>query len=361
MEPTLNHWTTIFLLASAQGLFLAVMLWLRKPSSKILSSIVFLFSITLLYYVAYWSNYAQYLSAWFILVLGSTYLLAPLMYLYISNAPNDKLKWRQYWPHLVPFVLYFVSFVSFPTVRNYLDPESLKIYSLSASIFQNVHLLAYAAACLFLVYKNQQSYAEESKSWSKNVALAFLGFSLSFFTYFLMVWTGTLQREYDYGVSVMMAVFIYLVGYHGYNKAPNLKPRNNKKYERSGLTEQASGVLLSQLKKYMLNEKPFLDSNLKLNQLAEKVGISHHTLSQLINEQLGQNFSDFLNSYRIEEAKTLLARPRNQGDKIIDIAYQSGFNNKVTFNTAFKKTTGLSPSSFKGRQQEESLTHPQSA
>ena len=294
MEPTLNHWTTIFLLASAQGLFLAVMLWLRKPSSKILALVVFLFSITLLYYVAFWSNYTMHLSVWFSLVLGSTYLIAPLIYLYLSNAPNDKLSWKRHWPHLIPFVLYFLFFVSFPTVRNYLDLASLKVYSSSATIFQNIHLLTYAITCLYLVYKNQQSFAKESKSWSKIVAFAFLGFALSFLTYFLLVWTGALQREYDYGVSVMMATFIYLVGYHGYNKAPDLKPRSNKKYERSGLTKQASGVLLSQLKKYMHNEKPFLDSNLKLNELAEKVGISQHILSQLINEQLGQNFQIFL-------------------------------------------------------------------
>ena len=94
------------------------------------------------------------------------------------------------------------------------------------------------------------------------------------------------------------------------------------------------------------SEKVFLDPNLGLPQLAAKVHMSTHDLSFLINEGFGENFFQFINRYRVEEAKVLLKSSKHKHLNILGIAYESGFRSKSTFNTTFKKLTGLSPSQF---------------
>jgi AraC-like DNA-binding protein len=67
----------------------------------------------------------------------------------------------------------------------------------------------------------------------------------------------------------------------------------------------------------------------------------------VINERLEMNYSNFINSYRIQEAKILLFAPEKIDDSILDIAYEVGFNSKAVFNRAFKKFTGMTPSEFR--------------
>ena len=101
----------------------------------------------------------------------------------------------------------------------------------------------------------------------------------------------------------------------------------------------------------MDQRRPYIDSGLKLTDLAGQLDLSPNHLSQIINENLQQNFSDFINNYRIRHAKRLLSDQEYSQEKIINIAYDSGFNNKVSFNTAFKKFEGISPSDFRKKKQ----------
>lgn len=119
------------------------------------------------------------------------------------------------------------------------------------------------------------------------------------------------------------------------------------RYLRSTLTVEESQIALHRLRRLMEYDKPFLDSTLTLAALAERVGLPAHHLSQVINEQCGQNFADFVNSYRIEEAKRRLHDPHFAHYSILAISEDSGFHSKSTFNTAFKKHTGLTPSEFR--------------
>jgi AraC-like DNA-binding protein len=72
-----------------------------------------------------------------------------------------------------------------------------------------------------------------------------------------------------------------------------------------------------------------------------------HALSQVINEQFSSNFNDFINSYRVEDAKKMLMDPEGRNFTIASIAYDSGFNTLSAFNVAFKKFTGVTPSQFR--------------
>lgn len=109
-----------------------------------------------------------------------------------------------------------------------------------------------------------------------------------------------------------------------------------------------------QLSLLMENEKIFLDNDLNLPTVAEKLGISIHEASFLINETTKDNFYNFINKYRIEEAKRLLTSSKIDEFNILGIAFASGFNSKTAFNTTFKKLVGISPSQYSKEQKSSS-------
>jgi AraC-like DNA-binding protein len=81
--------------------------------------------------------------------------------------------------------------------------------------------------------------------------------------------------------------------------------------------------------------------------LAEKLRTTTHHLSQLINEGLGVNFADFVNQYRVGAVQEKLRDPARSHLKIEEIAYETGFNSKSTFQAAFKKFAGITPSEYR--------------
>ncbi|EAY30419.1 helix-turn-helix domain-containing protein [Microscilla marina] len=97
------------------------------------------------------------------------------------------------------------------------------------------------------------------------------------------------------------------------------------------------------LRMYLINEKPYLDNNLSLKLLAKALGMHANQLSWLINEKMGENFNQLINSYRVQQFKQLAQNPANAHLSIIGLAFESGFNSKTVFNTYFKKETGLTP------------------
>ncbi len=113
------------------------------------------------------------------------------------------------------------------------------------------------------------------------------------------------------------------------------------------LSEQRMAQIAADLKNVMLENQIFMEEELSLNKLSNAVNISENHISETLSQFLHMNFFHFVNSYRIELAKTLLLTT----DKLVStIAYEVGFNSKSTFNTAFKKQTGLTPSVFKKQQ-----------
>lgn len=96
----------------------------------------------------------------------------------------------------------------------------------------------------------------------------------------------------------------------------------------------------------MKEQQIYRENELGLDKLATRLGVSRHHLSQVINEQFGKNFFEYINSLRIADAQSLLQQ-QNDDLHIIDIAYQVGFNNKVSFYKAFKNETGMTPTEFR--------------
>ncbi len=103
------------------------------------------------------------------------------------------------------------------------------------------------------------------------------------------------------------------------------------------------------LQAYMINQKAYRNPSLSLAGLAKKVKMPQRTITDALNSCLGQNFKNFVNSYRIEAVKQALGDPALSHKTILDIAYAQGFNSKSTFNGAFKIMVGMTPSDYRQR------------
>ena len=96
----------------------------------------------------------------------------------------------------------------------------------------------------------------------------------------------------------------------------------------------------------MEENKPFLNPELSLPELAESLEVSRNQLSTVINKIHEKNFYEFVNQYRVNEVKRLMTDPANKHLKLISLAYDAGFNSKASFNRIFKQMTNMTPSQF---------------
>lgn len=117
---------------------------------------------------------------------------------------------------------------------------------------------------------------------------------------------------------------------------------------RSGSVDEADQALLQRLATHMAEAEPYLDANLTVDQLARQLGVATRDLSRAINEGLGRNFFELVSDYRIADARRRL-EAAEPGTTILQVMYDSGFNSKSVFNTAFKKATGMTPSAYRAR------------
>ncbi|MBW8683300.1 helix-turn-helix domain-containing protein [Chitinophaga rhizophila] len=155
---------------------------------------------------------------------------------------------------------------------------------------------------------------------------------------------------YHYNYLLVVAMVYWLAG--RYLLQPELftidhtKEAITPKYRKSGLQMAEKQTLYERLLEHMSVRRPFLEPDLTIFMLAEQLQVSRHHLSQVINEQSGSSFHDFINRFRIEAVKQRLAEPEAGNFSILGIAMDCGFNSKATFNTTFKKLTGMTPSAY---------------
>ena len=104
---------------------------------------------------------------------------------------------------------------------------------------------------------------------------------------------------------------------------------------------KTESLLSRNLKDLMEREKLYLNEKLSGNEMAETLGISRHQLSEVLNNELETNFYNFINHYRVEACKQKMANPKFGHYTLLAVALECGFNSKTTFNTVFKKETGM--------------------
>lgn len=148
------------------------------------------------------------------------------------------------------------------------------------------------------------------------------------------------------GLSLCLA---YLIGHKRpafFQTLQEVSQAARQKYARSLLSGVNRDALRESLKDLMEKEKLYRDEKLGLADLADELALSTHQVSELINQELGKNFSAFVNDYRIKEACELLQKEPDRS--ILDIAFEVGFATKSSFHRAFQKHTGKTPSEFRG-------------
>ncbi|MDR2389104.1 MAG: helix-turn-helix domain-containing protein [Tannerellaceae bacterium] len=125
-------------------------------------------------------------------------------------------------------------------------------------------------------------------------------------------------------------------------------------YLNYGLKKKDALALAERLKEYMDKEKPYINADLDLRDLAALLNVYPHYVTQVLNTLFNQNFYEFVNTYRVNEAKKHLEKSRRVNKiSILSIAYDCGFNSKSSFNRIFKRKTGMTPSEFRNHHKEE--------
>jgi len=170
--------------------------------------------------------------------------------------------------------------------------------------------------------------------------------------------TGLVQNPYSYyPLRLGSSLLIYWIGYQGFYRYVVLKDRillrkeirkraNPSKLIPTEIDERGE-LAYSEVDNYITENQKFLDPQLSLDSLSEELGKSTSHLSKLMNTHAGSNFPDYINKYRIAEAKKLLADSDFEAYTIVAIGLECGFNSKSTFYTAFKKFTGQTPTAYR--------------
>ena len=158
-------------------------------------------------------------------------------------------------------------------------------------------------------------------------------------------------------VWLMVSALMYAMGYFGlrqpeiftgkFSEERTASEPARKKYEKSTLSAEDSSEIVGRLHELIGSEKLYLNSALSLPDLAKRLAVSTHHLSQILNESIGVNFYEYVNGKRVEEAKQMLKDPKLNHLSIAGIGFEAGFNSLSAFNAVFKKHTGSTPSAFR--------------
>ena len=152
------------------------------------------------------------------------------------------------------------------------------------------------------------------------------------------------------------SLLVFYLGYHGFRQGivySAIEERSKKKsvkdelrYSKSGMSETESHSYKENLLKLMKEQRPYLNNNLTIRELASLVGLTEHNISEVINVGVGVSFFDFINSYRVTEFSERVVQPENENITLLALAMECGFSSKSSFNRIFKKSTGMTPSQF---------------
>ena len=302
-------------------------------------------------------------------------LYGPLIFLFARQTlTSDKLSAKDCL-HFLPFTVMFFYVLaerqigfSHPAFYIFYRPVPgliLKLVSLSA-----YHMLALRHWTRYR--RSLKNYFSETQrlqmSWIRQlITSSFIVCSIIAVALYLLYVNHPKSLPYRYWFAVL-TVFIYWVSYSalvqpsvfsvikGYAKnekmvSPELPKlvihRAAKKYLNSGLSSGDMLAIQRALKKVTEEHKPYLNPELTINDLAALVPCNRHHLSQVLNDSLKNSFYDYINYYRVEEAKQLLLNAAKENHKISSIAYDAGFNSLSTFNEIFRKHTGTTPSQFR--------------
>lgn len=355
--------TVVFLLAALQAIFLASLLLAKRSKSfadKILLGwLTGIGTHTLIYYLYFQFGFS------IPLVLnvnaGFPFLQGPFLLAYIAavTGMRDKLVPVDYL-HLLPFAVFVAFVVAFHGASGLTFAPgdvvmTVDIYSLSSILTAAilVSVPTYVAWSLLIMRRADRALAPGNVPrqffWT-TIFVAGLG----------VVWLFSLlsfllsrhQAAPPHLVFWGLAVFVYAMSYLGLTRTsvfsePELEVLKQKlqpKYRKSGLSTAESAAIYEAIVDHVEQERTYLDGELSLQKLAANLDLSANHVSQAINEFENRNFREFLNKRRVDEA---CRRLRDRPDaNLLALAFEVGFSSKSSFNRAFRKFTGATPSEF---------------
>jgi AraC-like DNA-binding protein len=373
----------LFVLIIFQLSFIGIFLFSQKKGRRISNLLLGCFFLTIslnLLDVFLLAN-GVYSSIPFLAGWGSCLplLFGPFIYFFTQSLlKKDFIITVKRWKHFLPFILLFLAtelyFLMQPhNVQEIILSDILQhhlpglISIVSTLIF--VHFLCYTTASLRLVslYKKAASQYFSSK---KQIDAGWLSSTIIFFLLLIVtiivngfIGQTSLAAKFLYGFNIILfAMLVYIItvllkalqdpSFFSYFEKVDSSHHNDfsLKLSMSESEKNEKEKIAQIVLNYMTTKKPFLEPELTLDQLASELSLKPKVLSQVINEILGQNFYNFINRHRIEEASQMLTNPKDKKITILEVLYKVGFNSKSSFNTLFKKYTGLTPTEFRKKQ-----------
>ncbi|MEM9051806.1 MAG: helix-turn-helix domain-containing protein [Bacteroidota bacterium] len=350
MEPTLDNWTTLFLLASSTGLFLSIALLMKSRKAELFlmpSLIIGLFSIVLFQYVLFWTNYQSVFP--YLRYLPNACLgLIPVLVIHFSHRLLSKT------PHRALRLLYLP--LAFGILFNVCF--WLGIYPIQSDVSDFVR---YTGRILFLglnpwvvvglyiisiivLFKLQSHLDGARKGYFTAMITTLSLFTIAFASYFVLVRFPFFNSSWDYAISIVMSGTIYFLGGSLITRSTSqIFPEAKGSTEL--LDEKSVDEFFDDLDLRMRKECHYRKDDLRLEWLADKMQIPRNYLSYIINSKSGKNFNAFINDYRVQEASELLVSRTDLTVK--DIYFQVGFSNKATFYQAFKKRHNCTPTEYR--------------
>ena len=298
------------------------------------------------------------------------YLPMPIFYLYILSVcySDFKLKWK----HLLHGVPYLIAnLVMLPRFYLTSTAQKLELFEEYNHLYEiiflhiSLHLQAiiYLTAGFIILNKAKKIFLENYSS--STIATYKWLFQLLLFTsllYAVALIKNILKYsgEVDVFNNAQTIVVLFVLGIVCWYvlkalRYPNLFSGVDSKLVLTQNLADDNDIMqdpnntnqIEKLISYMETEKPYLNPSLSLRNLADQMGMNSRELSIIINQKLNQHFFDFVNGYRIKEAMNILVDPAKKGETVLEILYEVGFNSKSSFNTAFKKHTGKTPTEFR--------------
>lgn len=382
----------LFLLAGLSGLVLSARLFFRSRKSTALSYLtifVLAISMAILELVLYWSADWQY-DPVVPLYRLLFFLWAPSVYLFFKKKLHPETYLITTRALLVHYSLFFLCFVSVWYVQSSALQDKAPIYVFFDFVANRVWFKAVVLLVYFiLMCSDYLKMNSRLSSYHKKYIVALFVYYLNLIG--LLVARAVLDHEpwfvyvSSYAFAVLFALFILFTGlvvffdekvlmetfYNpdkerrarkttdanaiaigmkggfdpGFHDIAFLKERSSQKYKNSGLTESMVSQLKSNLLKLLEEDKVYFESDITLDKLAHLLNTDRYSASQVINQEFGKSFYELLNDYRVEEVKRLLAGTMFN-ESVIQVAYSVGFSNRVSFNKAFKKRTGKTPTEY---------------
>ena len=359
-------WTFGFLMASFFGLGLSFVLLRSKKKIQDNYPIIFLvlgFSIIILEYVFYWTGHVK-LYPYLKFSSNSIYLtFGPCIYLYIRNIGTTKVSFSylHFLPAFLSFAIslyYYIFSSGYQNMQQFQGDQFIQFLRIIKSPWLAlmsffVYLIVSIDIVKLTLNLRKTEYQKTVYKWVTILLVSFGVFITSYLSYFVLVQFPFFNRQWDYFISLSMAFSIYSIGYFVYKESEifNGELFANiflKQKQSSTLSEEIKTELYAKLLDHIKVNERYKDNELRLVSLADEIGIPRHLLSNLINEKSQVNFNQFINNFRLDAAEELLAE--NTDERIKNIYFDVGFNNKSTFYKAFKQRHNCTPVEYRSKK-----------